>query len=190
MCVIFVIPGSDGVDRPNACWNVAVDMKPQLVRLADARGQPCGVEGAVELDPEKPLAFALSTSATPRPRWWRRWPLARYTVPFRADERRWIDVRRQERARSRSAPALDRAHVVVAGSRTDVTPIDSSCKPVKSSLTCMWQSHKPGIKVLPAAVDHVSQGGPIDTTAWFLEALLASRQVARPPAGGKARAAS
>jgi len=70
-----------------------------------------------------------------------------------------VDVRRQERARSRSAPALDRAHVVVAGVAHDVTLIDSSCKPREVVAYVHVAVHKPGIKVLPRGVHHLRAGG-------------------------------
>ena len=51
------------------------------------------------------------------------------------------------------------------GSRTDVTPIDSSCSPVKSSPTCMWQSHRPGISVLPRPSITCAPAGTVDRRA-------------------------
>ena len=111
----FVVAGVDGVHRPNAGGNVAVDMQPELVRLADARRQPRRVEGAVELDPDEAVGLGFVHQRDRLGLAGRDIGHLRGVGALAVDERGGIDVRRQQRARGRSAPAIDRAHVVVAG---------------------------------------------------------------------------
>ena len=111
----FVVPGIDGVHGPNARWNVAVDVQPELVRLADARGEPRRVEGAVELDSGKAIGFRFVHERNGLGLAGRDVGHLRGVRSLAVDERGWIDVRRQEGTRGHPAPAVHRPHVVVTG---------------------------------------------------------------------------
>src|SRR4029434_3705943 len=53
----LVVASIDGVERPDACRDVTVDVQAELVGLADGGGKPLRVEGAVELYADEAVGF-------------------------------------------------------------------------------------------------------------------------------------
>ena len=111
----LVVAVVNGVQGPDPGWNMAMNMKSEFVRLGDACGQPRRVERSVELNPSEAVGlrfvhelygFSLAGSDIGN---------LRGVRPFPIDERGRINVREQQLARGRAAPAIDRAFVVVAG---------------------------------------------------------------------------
>ena len=98
----------------------------------------------------KPFAFALSTSATASASLVATFATCAVYVPLpsMSDEGYTCGISSSPAAaRSRRSMVSESS---LPGSRSDVTPIDSSCSPVKSLATCMWQSHRPGQQRLAA----------------------------------------
>ena len=158
----LVIAGVDRFERPHADGNVAVDVQPELVRLGGGCGQPVRVERAVELHAGEAILLRLATSAIASASLVATLAACAVYGALAVDERRGIHVREQQFARGRALASIDRRESSLPGSRTDVTPIDSSCSPVKSSPTCMWQSQRPGNSVLPRPSMTCAPAGTFD----------------------------
>ena len=109
---------------------MAVHVEAQLVRLANARRQPGGIEGAVELDADEPVRLRLADVRDRLGLAGRDVGHLRGVCALAVDQRRGVDVRREQRAGGSALAPLERADSSLPGSRTDVTPSDNSCRPV------------------------------------------------------------
>ena len=84
------------------------------MRLANARGQPRGIEGAVELDAGEPVGLRLVDQRDRLGLAGRDVGHLRGVGALAVDQRRGVDVRREQRAGGSALAPLERAEIVVA----------------------------------------------------------------------------